>query len=42
MKQKGWAILGEENRDFWIFVRSLMITFIRKIERAYGLKPFDK
>lgn len=40
---KTWPMFAIKNRRFWMWVRSLILGFIRKIEDAYDLdKPKGK
>ncbi len=40
---KTWPIFAPQNRRFWVWVRSLIYGFVRKIEDAYDLeRPREK
>jgi len=36
---KTWPIFSPMNKRFWVWFRSLMYGFIRKLEDAYNLEP---
>lgn len=36
---KTWPIFSPANRRFWVWIRSLIYGFVRKIEDVYDLEP---